>query len=138
MPANLTPEYYSAEKRYKAAITPQDKLEALQEMLRAIPKHKGTDKMQGDIKKRISQMRKECAKKGGPKKATGISVKKTGEGQVVLKGAGDDQALDLPQRLSLKVKASQKVKKHKGTKHKLTLQLTWYEGDYEDGGLELG
>ena len=63
---------------------------------------------------------------------------RVGEGQVVLKGAGDDQALDLPQHLRLKVKASQKAKKHKGTRHKLTLQLTWYEGDYEDGGLELG
>ena len=63
---------------------------------------------------------------------------KIGEGQVVLKGAGGDQTLDLPGRMQLKVKASKKDKRHKGTKHKLTVQLTWVEGDFEGGGLELG
>jgi amphi-Trp domain-containing protein len=63
---------------------------------------------------------------------------KIGEGQVVLKGAAGDQTLDLPQKMNLKVKASKKAKKHKGAKHKLTVQITWVEGDYEDGGLELG
>jgi amphi-Trp domain-containing protein len=63
---------------------------------------------------------------------------KIGEGQVVLKGAAGDQTLELPQRMGLKVKASRKEKKHKGTKHNLTVQITWYEGDLQDGGLELG
>jgi len=63
---------------------------------------------------------------------------KMGEGQVVLKGAAGDQTLELPQRMVLKVKASCKEKKHKGTKHNLTVQITWYEGDLKEGGLELG
>ena len=86
MPANLTPEFQAAEKMFKSATTPQEKVDALQEMLRAIPKHKGTEKMQGDIKKRLSQMRKEAQKKGGAARSTGIYVKKSGEGQVVLIG----------------------------------------------------
>jgi len=42
MPANLTPEYKRAEERFRTARSPQEKLEALEEMLRVIPKHKGT------------------------------------------------------------------------------------------------
>jgi hypothetical protein len=87
MAANLSPEYQDAEKRYKAASTPKDKYEALQEMLRTIPKHKGTEKMQADIKRRMSQMRKEMQKTGGgASRSSGITVEKSGEGQVVLIG----------------------------------------------------
>lgn len=86
MPANLTADYMAAEKRFKAAVTPQEKVDALQEMLRTIPKHKGTEKMQADIKRRLSQMRKEAQKKGGAAKFSGVTVKKSGEGQVVLVG----------------------------------------------------
>ena len=63
---------------------------------------------------------------------------KIGEGQVVLKGVAGDQELAIPQRMDLKIKATKKQKKHKGTKHKLTVQLTWVENDYQEGGLELG
>ena len=63
---------------------------------------------------------------------------KIGEGQVVLKGATGDQELDIPQRISLKLKATKKHKKHKGAKHKLTVQLTWYDEDHQSVGLELG
>ncbi|MEE8519845.1 MAG: GTP-binding protein HSR1, partial [Gemmatimonadota bacterium] len=43
MPANLTPQYHTAEKQYRQANTIEEKLEALREMLAVIPKHKGTD-----------------------------------------------------------------------------------------------
>ena len=48
MPANLTPQYHRAEAEYRQAETPQEELECLQVMLREIPKHKGTDKLQAD------------------------------------------------------------------------------------------
>jgi hypothetical protein len=48
MPANLTPDYMAAERQLREAKTDSERLEALQEMLRTIPKHKGTDKMQAD------------------------------------------------------------------------------------------
>ena len=57
MPANLTPDYLAAERKWKDASTPQDKLTALEEMLATIPKHKGTEKMQADIKRRIALTR---------------------------------------------------------------------------------
>jgi len=86
MPANLTPEYERAERRYREAATDDERLEALRDMLRTIPKHKGTDKMQADLKRRISQLRKAEAKKGPKRGADPFHVPKTGAGQVVLVG----------------------------------------------------
>ncbi len=86
MPANVTPEYERAERRFREATSDEGKLDALQEMLRTIPKHKGTEKMQADIKRRISRLRKEQQRKGGPRRSAGVYVKKSGEGQVVLVG----------------------------------------------------
>ncbi len=88
MPANLTPEYLDAEKRFKAAQTTDEKLDALEEMLATIPKHKGTEKMQADIKRRIAKVRGELQHKGGPARGAAVShIEKQGAGQVVLIGA---------------------------------------------------
>jgi hypothetical protein len=43
MPANITPEYKAAEAAFRKARDPRERLERLREMLRVIPKHKGTD-----------------------------------------------------------------------------------------------
>jgi uncharacterized protein len=87
VPANLTPEYMSAEERFKKSVTPQEKLEALEEMLRTIPKHKGTEKMQADIKRRISQFRKESQKKKGAVTQRPFwYIEREGAGQVILCG----------------------------------------------------
>jgi hypothetical protein len=56
MPANLPPQYYEAERRYREAKEPQDKLKILHEMFAIMPKHKGTDKLQADLKFRISKL----------------------------------------------------------------------------------
>lgn len=49
MPANLPPQYFEAEKRYRGARTPQEKIEALEEMFALMPKHKGTDRLRADL-----------------------------------------------------------------------------------------
>jgi hypothetical protein len=86
MPANLTPEYLEAERRFKAANTTEEKLAALEEMLATIPRHKGTEKMQGELKRRLSKLRTEQARK--PVSRAGIihRVEKEGAGQVALVG----------------------------------------------------
>ncbi|OGF68084.1 MAG: hypothetical protein A2Y62_05590 [Candidatus Fischerbacteria bacterium RBG_13_37_8] len=86
MPANLTPEYLKAEGQFRQAKSPEDKLEALRAMLAAIPKHKGTEKMQADIKKKISQTNKELQKKKGKKTGTSYIIKREGAGQICLVG----------------------------------------------------
>lgn len=88
MPANLTPDYLAADKKFKAAATPQDKLAALEEMLATIPKHKGTEKMQADLKHRIAKLRDEMQrKKGATRGKPFYHVDKEGAGLVVLIGA---------------------------------------------------
>ena len=85
MPANLTPEYHRADERYKAATTVEEKIEALEEMLRVMPKHKGTDGLQGDIKARIAKLRRQPANKAA--RAThSHMVPREGAGQIALVG----------------------------------------------------
>lgn len=89
MPANLTAQYKKAEERYKAAETDEEKLSALEEMLREIPKHKGTEHLQADIKKRISKLKaamESGGKKGGARHVDVFHVPKSGAGQVALVG----------------------------------------------------
>lgn len=57
---------------------------------------------------------------------------KVASGQVILRQVHDDLVLDLPHSLGMKVTATQKDKRAKGTRHKLTLKLTWSEGDHEE------
>jgi ribosome-interacting GTPase 1 len=85
MPANLTPDYKRAEDRFKAATEDSERIEALQEMLRTIPKHKGTEKLQADIKHRLSQLRKTAARAAahGPDP---FHIPRSGAGQVTLVG----------------------------------------------------
>lgn len=85
MPANLTPEYRRAEERLRGAKSPDEKLDALEEMLRVMPKHKGTDGLQADIKARISKLRKQPAAKAGRSTFTHM-VPREGAGQVALVG----------------------------------------------------
>jgi len=87
MPANLTPQYKRAEDRFREAVTKQEKVEALEEMLRLIPKHKGTEKMQADIRRRLKKLRGGGGKKGGTRHAAPVYyVKKEGAGQIALVG----------------------------------------------------
>ena len=65
MPTNVSPEYKKAEDAFRRARDPKEKLELLREMLRTIPKHKGTEHLQADIKTRIKELTDELA---GPRK----------------------------------------------------------------------
>ncbi|HSJ06413.1 MAG TPA: GTPase [Longimicrobiales bacterium] len=86
MPANLTPVYREAEAAYKAAVSREEKLAALEEMLRVIPKHKGTEKLQADLRSRIAKLKREPAKKAGAGRGTSHRIPAEGAGQVVLIG----------------------------------------------------
>lgn len=86
MPANLTPQYFKAEERYKAAKDDRQRLAALREMLSVMPKHKGTEKLQADTKRRISQIRARSGTKKGARRAPAHHVERSGAAQVVLVG----------------------------------------------------
>jgi ribosome-interacting GTPase 1 len=87
MPANLPPQYYEEEKRLKAARTQEEKIEILEALLSIIPKHKGTEKLQADLKSRLSKARSmETKKSGASRRGKEYHVDKQGAGQVVLAG----------------------------------------------------
>jgi len=87
MPANLPPDYFSAEKRYREAGTPAEKIACLEEMLTIMPKHKGTDKLRADLRKKISKLKSASqGKKGVSKRESVFHIDKEGAGQVAVIG----------------------------------------------------
>lgn len=88
MPANLTAEYRKAELAFRSAREPRERLECLKQMLRAIPRHKGTEHLQADIKSRIRQMTEELSAphKGPARSASAYTVRHEGAAQVCLIG----------------------------------------------------
>ena len=85
MPANLTPEYFKAEQWYRTAATNEEKSLALERMLAVMPKHKGTDHLKADLRRKLSKLR-EAPKKKGAKQVDVFHVPRTGAGQIVLLG----------------------------------------------------
>ena len=86
MPANLTPQYLEAEKRYRQAKDIEDKLFALQQMLAVMPRHKGTDKLHADLRRKIAKLSQENEKRNSVAKRAGFFVEKEGAAQVVFVG----------------------------------------------------
>jgi len=88
MPANLPPEYKAAEAAFRKARDPRERLEWLREMLRTIPKHKGTDHLQGDIKRRIKELSEELERpqRGGARGGPALIIRPEGAAQIALIG----------------------------------------------------
>ena len=87
MTANLTPQYHDAEERFKAAATHAEKLEALKEMIALLPKHKGTEKLYADLKKRLAKLEEETEHAArGAHRADPGHVRREGAGQWVFLG----------------------------------------------------
>ncbi len=88
MPANLTPQYQKIEAAYRCAQSPQEQAALLEEMLKLIPKHKGTEKLQADLKTRLKETRDEVEQeKKTPKKGLSHRIPRQGAGQVIVLGA---------------------------------------------------
>lgn len=102
MPANLTPDFRAAETGYRQARDPAERLSWLREMLRTIPKHKGTDHLQADIKGRIKQLTEELAgpKKGGARGGPETVIRPEGAAQIALLGPPNSGKSALHARLT--------------------------------------
>jgi hypothetical protein len=89
MPANLPPEYKAAEKKFKAASTVAEKIAALEDLISTVPKHKGTDHLRADLRRRLSQLNKEALdqrkRKGGGRDSL-YNVSREGAAQMALVG----------------------------------------------------
>src|SRR5262249_32993228 len=102
MPANLTPDYKAAEAAFRKARDPRERLERLREMLRLIPKHKGTDHLQGDIKRRIKELSEELERpsKGGGRGGPPLAIRGEGAAQLALLGPPNAGKSSLHARLT--------------------------------------
>lgn len=90
MPTNLPPEYYDIEERYRSASTPQERITSLEAMISVIPKHKGTEKLVGDLRRRLSKLKSASeTKKSVSRHESAYHIDREGAGQVVLVGCAN-------------------------------------------------
>jgi len=89
MPTNLPVVAKKKWNEASLARTQQEKLEKLEEFLSLIPKHKGTERLRGQVKRQISTLHKELEEKkrrragrGGPK----FFFEKEGAAQIIILG----------------------------------------------------
>ncbi len=85
MPANLPPQYFEAEKSFRSAKTAPEKIAALEEMLAIMPKHKGTDHLRAELRRRIAKLTEASEKKSATQRASMV-IEKEGAAQVVVIG----------------------------------------------------
>ena len=85
MPANLTPAYFDAEKKFRAARSAPEKIAALEEMLAVMPKHKGTDHLKADLRRRIAKLTQSMGQKSATQRSSMV-LEKEGAAQVVVVG----------------------------------------------------
>jgi ribosome-interacting GTPase 1 len=87
MPTNLPADYFNAEERFRSATTTEDKIKYLEEMMSTIPKHKGTDHLRADLRKKLSKLKTaSTSKKTTKKQVSPYHINKEGAGQVVIIG----------------------------------------------------
>ncbi len=87
MPTNLPAEYYEAEERYRAAATPSEKIATLEALISTVPKHKGTDKLRADLRRRLSRLRDSAeSQKGASRHVSAFHIDREGAAQVAVIG----------------------------------------------------
>jgi len=89
MAVNLTPQYLEAEQEYKKAQTAEEKLECLKRMWSLVPKHKASEKLQAELKTKMSELREEVEqeRKHGKKGGVSYKIPRQGAGTIMLLGA---------------------------------------------------
>lgn len=126
MAANLTLQYYKAEEVYRKAQTTEEKLIALQEMLRVIPKHKGTDHLQGALRTKIRETRESLlAERKAPQGGRSWKLPHRGAATIVVIGAPNSGKSRLVEELT---NASPVVADYPYATHEPCLGMMTFEG----------
>lgn len=123
MPANLTPDYLAAEQKFREAKNVSDKIKALELMLAVIPKHKGTDHLQGDLKRKLSKLKEQLGKKS-IKQTFSYYIEKEGGGQVHIVGTANTGKSSL---VCATTNAKPEVAEYPFTTRKTTVGMMKYE-----------
>ncbi|MFQ5822852.1 MAG: GTPase [bacterium] len=90
MPTNLPPEYFEVERRYRTTKSTEEKIACLEELLGTVPKHKGTDKLRADLRRRLSKLKAASqTRKSISRQESVFHIDKEGAGRVVVVGAAN-------------------------------------------------
>ena len=101
MPANLPPQYFEAEKNFRLARDPAEKIAALEEMLAIMPKHKGTDHLRAELRAKIARLSQLAGKKSGTQR-TSMIIEREGAAQVAVVGPTNVGKSQLVSRINTK------------------------------------
>ncbi|MDP3026562.1 MAG: GTPase [Nanoarchaeota archaeon] len=86
MPINANYEYADAEEKYLQAQTDEERILALEEMLRVMPKHKGSENLKANLSTRYKKLKEKIEKDKKSKKGKGKHGIKKEDLQAVLVG----------------------------------------------------
>ncbi len=86
MTTNQKVEYVIAEKKYSEARTTEDKIKALEEMIHTSVKHKGTENLLADLRRRLSKLKKEAVIERKKSRRQVFAIRKEGAAQICIIG----------------------------------------------------
>jgi hypothetical protein len=87
MPTNLPPDYFKIEEEFRKARSNEEKIAHLKEMMSVVPKHKGTDRLRADLRRKLAALKRAPkARKGVARYESPYHIEREGAGQVVLVG----------------------------------------------------
>ncbi len=129
MPTNVSYEYVNAERDYLNAKTSAEKIRALNSMLTTVPKHKGTEKLRNQLKKRLAVLKKdsESSKKSGSKS---LIITREGAAQVVFIGLPNSGKSTVLQHLS---KDKVKIEEYEFTTKEPEIRMMKFENIWLQG-----
>lgn len=125
MPVNAGPEYFEAERKFLSARSREEKIRYLEEMIRTLPKHKGTENALALLKKRLAKLKSEPAAKVLPRSS--FILKKEGSARVCILGPTQIGKSTLLRSLT---NARVKIGDHPFTTKKPEVGMTFY-GDVQ-------
>jgi hypothetical protein len=123
MPANLPPQYHEAEENYRLAKTIPEKVAALEEMLAIMPKHKGTDHLRAELRRRIAKLIEASGKKLATKRTSTV-IPKEGAAQLAVIGLPNSGKSQLVSSIT---NASPTVAEYPFTTHSATPGMMEFE-----------